>query len=149
MIKEKEYYNKSFKTIDFFLYHYELLNKKQELLSEEIEGVDLRSTYNKWLKRKSSSTEDVALRNIDLEIKKAKVLKWKELIDEVINFYKENEEIKYKYFIFKYIKRYSSKIIEQALNLTENEQKEMQIEIRKYVFLLAISKELLRKEANE
>ena len=84
-----------------------------------------------------------------MENKKAKILKWKELIDEVINYYKENEEIKYKYFIFKYIKKYNSKIIEKALNLTENEQKDMQIEIRKCVLELAINKKLLRKETNE
>lgn len=147
MIKEKEYYNKAYKTIDFFLYHYMLLDSQVSLLQEQIEGFDLRSTYKKWLKRKSSSTEDIALRNIDLELKRAKFLGWKKLIDEVVNEYKENEEMKYKYFVFKYIKNYNSSIIEKALNLSENEQRDMQIQIRKHILLLAINKKLLREEA--
>lgn len=72
---ESYLYKTGIKKIEYYLKKYNLLDLKISKLVDETDNQDYKQTYNIWLKNKSSSLEDEAIRNIELEQRIYKVRK--------------------------------------------------------------------------
>ena len=88
---EKYLYNSGIKKIEYYLKRYNLLDLKISKLSEYADEYDYKQTYNKWIKYKSSSLEDEAIRNVELEQRIYKVRKWQSLITAILEYYKSKD----------------------------------------------------------
>lgn len=142
---EKYLYNSGIKKIEYYLKRYNLLDLKISKLSEYTEDQDYKQTYNKWLKYKSSSLEDEAIRNIELEQRIYKVRKWQSLITAILEHYKTKDKLKYKFICLKYFKKLTPIKIQERMNLTEEEQDGLRFEILNYIFAVAIKKNMLKE----
>lgn len=142
---EKYLYNSGIKKIEYYLKRYNLLDLKISKLSEYTEDQNYKQTYNKWLKYKSSSLEDEAIRNIKLEQRIYKVRKWQSLITAILEHYKTKDKLKYKFICLRYFKKLTPIKIQERMNLTEEEQDGLRFEILNYIFAVAIKKNMLKE----
>ena len=142
---ERYLYNSGIKKIEYYLKRYNLLDLKISKLSEYTDDYDYKQTYNKWLKYKSSSLEDEAIRNVELEQRIYKVRKWQSLITAVLEYYKAKDKVKYKFICLKYFKKLTPIKIQERMSLTEEEQDSLKFEILNYIFAVAIKKNMLKE----
>ena len=142
---ERYLYNSGIKKIEYYLKRYNLLDLKISKLSEYTDDYDYKQTYNKWLKYKSSSLEDEAIRNVELEQRIYKVRKWQSLITAVLEYYKAKDKEKYKFICLKYFKKLTPIKIQERMSLTEEEQDSLKFEILNYIFAVAIKKNMLKE----
>ncbi|MBQ2917052.1 MAG: hypothetical protein IJE59_02615 [Clostridia bacterium] len=138
-------YNSIFKKIEYYLYNYDRIEIKIENLKANMQDCEYNQNYTRWIKNKSSSLEDLVIRNVNLERKILKIKKWKNLIAEILQEYKLNDIIKYKFIDYKYLKKYDMNKIKEKLNMNFKEQKNIQANILQYIFSVAIKKELLKE----
>lgn len=131
--------------IEYYLYNYDLIDLKMDLLKTDIDNYEYKQTYNVWIKNKSSSLEDEAIRNIGNEQRILKIEKWKKLINEVLEEYKAKDKIKYRFMCLKYFRRLKPIKIQDKLKLTYKEQIDMQMEILNHIFVVAIKKNMLKE----
>lgn len=135
-----------FRKIEYYLYNYDYIDIKIANIRSEISGSEYNQNYTKYIKNKSSSLEDQVIRNIGIEQRIYKIKKWKSLITFVLRKYKLTN-IEYYYFInLKYFSKVSPFTIQKRLNLGFQEQKDIQTRILKYIFFVAVKKEMLRNE---
>ena len=123
----------TYKKIEYYLYNYDFIDAKINILKTEMSDSEYNQNYTRWIKNKSSSLEDLVIRNMDIERKILKLSKWKKLIDNFIHL---------KYFL-----KFDSSAIEEKLKLSEKERKDIQAKILQYIFSLAIKNNML-KEVN-
>ena len=142
---EKYLYNSGIKKIEYYLKRYNLLDLKISKLSEYADEYDYKQTYNKWIKYKSSSLEDEAIRNVELEQRIYKVRKWQSLITAILEYYKSKDRVKYKFICLKYFKKLTPIKIQERMNLTEEEQEKIKLEILNFIFNVAIKKNMLKE----
>ena len=142
---ERYLYNSGIKKIEYYLKRYKVLDLKIRKLSEYADEYDYKSTYNKWIKNKSSSLEEYAIRNIALEQRIYKVRKWQNLITATLEYYKTKDKLKYKFICLKYFKKLTPIQIQEKMNLTEEEQNNLRFQILNYIFGVAIKKNMLRE----
>ena len=142
---ERYLYNSGIKKIEYYLKRYKVLDLKIRKLSEYADEYDYKSTYNKWIKNKSSSLEEYAIRNIVLEQRIYKVRKWQNLITATLEYYKIKDKLKYKFICLKYFKKLTPIQIQEKMNLTEEEQNNLRFQILNYIFGVAIKKNMLRE----
>ena len=135
------------KKIEHYLYNYNFIDIKIESLKLDICDSEFNQNYTRWIKNKSSSLEDQVIRNIEIERRILKINKWKYLITTVLEEYKIKNEIYYKFINLKYMCKEKSSTIQEKLNLSLKEQKDIRAEILQYIFFLAIKKQML-KEVN-
>lgn len=135
-IMERYTYNSAIRKIEYYLYNYYLIDYRIESLKSNNEDYDYKQTYYKWIKSKSSSVEDEAIRNIENERRILKMKKWKKLIEIVLEHYLKTDTLKYNYIKLKYFDRYSDSKIEEKLNIKES--KNIKAEILRYIYLVAI-----------
>ena len=86
--------------------------------------------------------------NIGLEQRILKIRKWQSLIKTILKEYKETDNLKYSFIVLKYFNKKNPIVIENKLNISIKEQKDIQAEILQYIFLLAIQKNMLVREVN-
>lgn len=142
---ERYLYNSGIKKIEYYLKRYNLLDLKICKLSEYTEDQDYKQTYNKWIKNKSSSLEEEAIRNIELEQRIYKVRKWQSLITAILEHYKAKDKVKYKFICLKYFKKLTTIKIQERMDLTEEEQESLKVEILNYILAVAIKKNMLKE----
>lgn len=142
---ENYLYNSGIKKIEYYLKKYNLLEYKISKLTDETDNQDYKQTYNIWLKNKSSSLEDEAIRNIGLEQRIYKIRKWQSLITSVLEHYKLKDKVKYKFICLKYFKRLTPIKIQERINLTNTEQETLRIEILNYILTVAIKQNMLKE----
>lgn len=142
---ERYLYNSGIKKIEYYLKRYNLLDLKISKLSEYTDEYDYKQTYNKWLKYKSSSLEDEAIRNVELEQRIYKVRKWQSLITAILEHYKSKDKVKYKFICLKYFKKLTPIKIQERMNLTEEKQEKIKFEILNYILAVAIKKNMLKE----
>ena len=142
---ENYLYNSGIKKIEYYLKRYNLLDFKISKLTDETDNQNYKQTYNIWLKNKSSSLEDEAIRNISLEQRIYKIRKWQNLITFVLEHYKSKDKVKYKFICLKYFKKLTPIKIQDRMNLSNNEQEELRIEILNYILAVAIKKNMLKE----
>ena len=142
---ERYLYNSGIKKIEYYLKRYNLLDLKISKLSEYADEYDYKQTYNKWIKYKSSSLEDEAIRNVELEQRIYKVRKWQSLITAILEYYKSKDRVKYKFICLKYFKKLTPIKIQERMNLTEEEQEKIKLEILNFIFNVAIKKNMLKE----
>ena len=138
-------YRETIKKIEYYLYNYDLIDFKIDLLKTNIDNFDYEQTYNVWIKNKSSSLEDEAIRNIGNEQRILKIRKWKRLIDQVLESYKIKDKTKYKFICLKYFRKLKPIKIQDKLDLSYKEQINMKMEILSYILAVAIKKNMLKE----
>lgn len=137
----------TYKKIEYYLYNYDFIDAKINILKTEMSDSEYNQNYVRWIKNKSSSLEDLVIRNMDIERKIFKLGKWKKLIDNILKEYGQNNQLFYNFIHLKYFLKFDSPTIEEKLNLCLKEQKDIQAKILQYIFLLAIKNNML-KEVN-
>lgn len=135
----------TFKKIEYYLYNYNTIETKINILKSDMLDIEYNQNYTRWIKNKSSSLEDQVIRNIDIERRILKINKWKKLITDVFNYYKLKNKKNYDFMILKYINKDDFSKIQEKLNLSLKEQKDIRAEILQYIFFLAIKRQMLRE----
>ena len=69
--------NKTRKKIEKYLYGYSRIDRKIYFLEMDITDSEYNQNYTRWIKNKSSSLEDLVIRNINLE---KRILKLKNML---------------------------------------------------------------------
>lgn len=64
---ENYLYRETIRKIEYYLYNYDLMDFNVDLLKTDVDNFDYKQTYAVWIKNKSSSLEDEAIRNIGNE----------------------------------------------------------------------------------
>lgn len=141
-------YNRAFPKIEYYLYNYNTIDLKIELMKDEICNCEYNHGYTRFLRNKGSSLEDLVIRNMELEQRIFRVRKWKNLITYILHNLKTRDKLKYDFINLKYLKKASILDIERKLNLDFKKQKDIQGEILQYIFLVAIQKNMLREGEN-
>lgn len=134
-----------YKKIEHYLYNYNFIDIKIDILKSDMIDSEYNQSYTRWIKNKSSSLEDQVIRNIDIERRILKINKWKKLITDVFNYYKLKNKKIYDFMILKYINKDDFSKIQEKLNLSLKEQKDIRAEILQYIFFLAIKRQMLRE----
>lgn len=137
----------TYKKIEYYLYNYDFIDAKINILKTEISDSEYNQNYTRWIKNKSSSLEDLVIRNMDIEKKILKLSKWKKLIDTILRKYEQTNQLFYNFIHLKYFLKFDTSTIEKKLELSEKERKDIQANILQYIFSLAIKNNML-KEVN-
>jgi len=142
-------HNSAYPKIEYYLYHYEEISSRINKLKEENENLDYNHlNYSKWIrtkKNRGNSLENQIVNKINNECIIVKLNAWKNLILEVLKYFKEFYPLKYKFIHYKYFKKLKETEIEQKLNIDKYKQREIKAEILHYIFLLCIKKNVLRE----
>lgn len=133
------------KKIEQYLNDYTKLDDKINILKSIIQDEEYNQNYARYIKHRSSSLEDLVIRNMELEQKILKIRKWKSLITIVFNNYKSRNELFYKFLNLKYIEKVDPSYIQEKLNLSSQQQKDIERKILRYILLLAIKNKMLRE----
>lgn len=137
----------TYKKIEYYLYNYDFIDAKINVLKADISDSEYNQNYTRYIKNKSSSLEDLVIRNMDIERRILKLGKWKNLIENILKEYGQNNQLFYNFIHLKYFIKMDSSEIEEKLKLSLKEQKDIQAKILQYIFLLAIKNNML-KEVN-
>lgn len=133
------------KKIEQYLNDYTKLDEKINILKSIIQDEEYNQNYARYIKHRSSSLEDLVIRNMELEQKILKIRKWKSLITIVFNNYKSRNELFYKFLNLKYIEKVDPSYIQVKLNLSLQQQKDIERKILRNILLLAIKNKMLRE----
>lgn len=133
------------KKIEQYLNDYTKLDDKINILKSIIQDEEYNQNYARYIKHRSSSLEDLVIRNMELEQKILKIRKWKSLITIVFNNYKSRNELFYKFLNLKYIEKVDPSYIQVKLNLSLQQQKDIERKILRNILLLAIKNKMLRE----
>ena len=79
----------TYKKIEYYLYNYDFIDAKKNILKSEISDSEYNQNYTKYIKNKSSSLEDLVIKNIDIEKKISKLNEWKNLIENILKEYEQ------------------------------------------------------------
>lgn len=140
-------YHTAYRKIEHYLYLYNRIEVQIDVLKSEIRDSEFNQNYTRFIKNKSSSLEDLIISNDNLNKRIDKILKWQELITEVLNYYQKNDRLKYKFLVWKYFKKVKDYKIQEKLNLSYEDAKDMQAEIVQYIFFCAVQKNMLKEES--
>lgn len=141
-------YNPAFKKLEYYLYNYEFIDRHIENLKSNLYNSDYNQNYTKYIKNKCSSLEDQVIKNINLEKRIFKILKWKKLITLVLEKYKNSNLLYYRFINLKYFRKDNAITIQEKLNLKLKKQKDIQAEVLQYIFFVAIKNNMLVKEVH-
>ena len=106
---------------------------------------EYNQNYGRWIKNKSSSLEDFIIRNDNLKEVIITKCKWKKIIIRVLNKYQKEDKLKYEFINLKYFNKENKFNIKEKLNLSFEEQKNMQNEILQYIYSFAIQNGMLKE----
>lgn len=126
-------YQSGIKKVEYYLKNYPLLDLKISNLVDETDNYNYKQTYSVWIKNTGNTIENEAIRNIELKQRIYKIRKWQTLITEILNKFKIQDKVKYKYICLKYFKKLTSKKIKEIMNLDFNEQENLKFEILNYI----------------
>ena len=138
-------YSKAFKKIEYYLYTYNDIDTQINELKEKMINYEYNQNYGRWIKNKSSSLEDFIIRNDNLKEVISTKCKWKKIITRVLNKYKKEDKLKYEFINLKYFNKENKFNIKEKLNLSFEEQKNMQNEILQYIYSFAIQNGMLKE----
>ncbi|HJJ04953.1 MAG TPA: hypothetical protein OIM45_03670 [Clostridiaceae bacterium] len=138
-------YSKAFKKIEYYLYTYNDIDTQINELKEKMINYEYNQNYGRWIKNKSSSLEDFIIRNDNLKEVIITKCKWKKIIIRVLNKYQKEDKLKYEFINLKYFNKENKFNIKEKLNLSFEEQKNMQNEILQYIYSFAIQNGMLKE----
>lgn len=138
-------YSKAFKKIEYYLYTYNDIDTQINELKEKMINYEYNQNYGRWIKNKSSSLEDFIIRNDNLKEVIITECKWKKIIIRVLNKYQKEDKLKYEFINLKYFNKENKFNIKEKLNLSFEEQKNMQNEILQYIYSFAIQNGMLKE----
>ena len=117
------------KKIEFYLYNYNYIDTMiKNIITKKI-NEEYNQSYTRFIKNKSSSLEDLVIKNI-------------------IEEYQRTNNLKYSFIFLRYFKRKNPIVIENKLNISIKQQKDIKNEILNYIFFCAIKQNMLVKEVN-
>ena len=142
------YSEKIIKLVESYLYSYLWIDKKVLEIKRKylIDDKDI----NSWIKSKGKicrTTENIALKNIQIECEIETEIKWHYIIKKVLDNYESQEEkekincIKYKYF-----ERCSTSKIEIEMSISRPTQSRMKRDIVYCIALFAVKENLINIE---
>ena len=135
------------KKIEFYLYNYNYIDTMiKNIITKKI-NEEYNQSYTRFIKNKSSSLEDLVIRNINQQ-RISKIKKWQNLIKNIIEEYQRTNNLKYSFIFLRYFKRKNPIVIENKLNISIKQQKDIKNEILNYIFFCAIKQNMLVKEVN-
>lgn len=140
--------NYTYKTIEFFLYNYNYIDLMIKNIIANKKDCEYNQSYTRYIKNKSSSLEDQVIRNIDLERRIFRLNKWKKLIKNILEGYKKSDDLKYSFIFMKYFQKDNNVEIENKLNITEQQRRNMKYEIINHIRSCAIKNNMLVEEVN-
>ena len=140
--------NSTYKTIEFFLYNYNYIDLMIKNIIANKKDCEYNQSYTRYIKNKSSSLEDQVIRNIDLERRIFRMNKWKKLIKNILEGYKESDDLKYSFIFMKYFQKDNNMEIENKLKITEQQRRNMKYEIINHIRSCAIKHNMLVEEVN-
>ena len=138
-------YSKAFKKIEYYLYTYNDIDTQINELKEKMINYEYNQNYGRWIKNKSSSLEDFIIRNDNLKEVIITKCKWKKIIIRVLNKYQKEDKLKYEFINLKYFNKENKFNIKEKLNISFEEQKNMQNEILQYIYSFAIQNGMLKE----
>lgn len=138
--------NSTYRKIEFYLYNYNYIDTMIKNIIANRTDCEYNQNYTRYIKNKSSSLEDQVIRNIDLERRIFKINKWKNLIKNILEEYKQTNNLKYSFIFLQYFERQNPIEIENKLNINRKQQKDIKNEILNYIFFCAIQQNMLVKE---
>ncbi len=142
------------------MYNYKIIHIVEEHLYSyclvDIEIRDIKEKYsisdkdiNSWIKSKGKinrGVESMALKEIEMNEKIRNKIQWKQLIDRILKYYKENEQEKYWYIKHRYFERCSTTKIEMKMAICRATQARLKSEIVYYIALYAVKEDLIKME---
>lgn len=137
--------SRNYRKIEYYLYNYDYIDIKIANMRAQTLDSEYNQNYQKWIKNKSSLLEDQVIKNILMEQRIYKMKKWKKLITKVLEKYKCTNILYYYFIKLKYFDKATSNTIKKELKLNVKEQKDIQTEIVKYIFLVAIKNQMLKR----
>lgn len=142
---------KNIDIIEEYLYIYPNFDRKIEEIREESERVT-SSDINSYIKSKGKinrSVEYQAILELIIEEKINYCLKWKKLIDSIMEVFKESYPEIYVYINLKYQRKYSITKIQMKTCLTRSTQSRIKKEILYYIAIFAYKENLIKMEEIE
>ena len=128
------------------LYFYQYIDKEIIEIREN-KHLTKNKDINSWIKSKghiSSIVENEAINNISIDEKILYLEKWKILINEFMEYYKINENSKYKYIRLKYFKRYNPNAIEFEMSIGSSVQWKIKNDIIFDITIEALKRNLIK-----
>ena len=141
-------YNQVYKNLEYYLYNYEFIDEHIDHLKSKLYNADYNQNYAKYIKSKSSGLEEQIIRNDNLKKRILKIAKWKKLIALVLEKYKKDNLLYYRFINLKYFRKANVITIQEKLDLKLKKQKDIQAEILQYIFFVAIKNNMLVKEVH-
>lgn len=140
------------------MYNYNIIHIVEEHLycyysiDEEIRNIKDKYSVNdrdinSWIKSKgkiTQTTELTAIKNIGIEDKIQKKIKWHYLIKGIIDNYKVNDPEKYLFIKLKYLEKCSTTKIEMKMAICRATQSRLKTEIIYYIALHAVKENLIK-----
>lgn len=127
---------------------YPNIDKEIEELKEDITmPLEKCKDVNTFIQSKNkigSQTENEALRNVELYNRIEHLKKWKEIITEVFEKYKREDEKRYTYMDLKFFRKYSIVKIAMKTTYGSTMQNDIRQDIIDYVALLAVREKLIK-----
>lgn len=142
--------NNKYKKILKYLYNFK--NIDETIDNIKLDMINYNNLgYNNWIKSISNNGKTLEDKIIEIDNNRViiRLKKWKELISEILEYYKKTDNIKYQYICLKYFENKSSEKIQSQLKLNRKEQKDMQTIILQHIFFRAVRQKLLRYEKCE
>ena len=139
---------KLIKLIESYLYSYLWIDKKVLEIKRKylIDDKDI----NSWIKSKGKicrTTENIALKNIQIECEIETEIKWHYIIKKVLENYElKKEKEKINYIKYKYFERCSASKIEIEMSISRPTQSRMKRDIVYCIALFAVKENLINIE---
>lgn len=142
-------YNSAYPKIEYYLYNYTKISNRINNINEKNEDLDYNHfNYGMWIKtmkNRGNSLENQVINKINDECIVLKLNVWKNLLTDVIKHFKDIDTLKYKFIVYKYVKKLTTEEIEEKLNIDKYKQRDIRAEILHYIFLLCVKKNVLRE----
>ena len=105
----------AYRKIEYYLYNYDFIDAKVNILKDQVLDSEYNQNYARWIKNKSSSLEDLVIKNMDIERRILKLKKWKGLIDNIVKEYAEKNQEFYNFIHLKYFIKLEPSEIEETV----------------------------------
>lgn len=141
------YNSKIIHIVEEHLYTYYSIDYEIRNIKEKYSVTD--KDINSWIKSKGKinrGVEIMALKNIEMENEISNKIKWKLLIDKILEYYKNNEPDKYLYIKLRYFDKCSTTKIETKMAICRATQARLKSDIVYYIALYAVKEDLIKMQ---
>ena len=141
------YNSKIIHIVEEHLYTYYSTDYEIRNIKEKYSVTD--KDINTWIKSKGKinrGVEIMALKNIEMENEISNKIKWKLLIDKILEYYKNDEPDKYLYIKLRYFDKCSTTKIATKMAICRATQARLKSDIVYYIALFAVKEDLIKMQ---